>query len=195
MYHFQFSKSYINGSYIKLLKTAVLLQIIGNIALSESQLFNVPKSILIAPSQAKTITPTKADILFYGRYMAAFYCLALVKPALIKTCLKWKSSVKTYKIVANYGANTQAIVSLLSDKKEIVIAFRGTVGLQDSILDITAFAAPSFHGKNEYKMHRGFYLATKSVYEKVRVENLMISVLMISQYTCVLYGCAINTPY
>lgn len=63
--------------------------------------------------------------------------------------------------------NTLALVTCSENRKEIVVAFRGTWNVWNVVLDALLIAGRNSNTPNDIKIHQGFYIATMSLYEDV----------------------------
>ncbi len=68
-------------------------------------------------------------------------------------------------VLENATHDTLALVAL-SKRQEIVVALRGTDNFWNSVLDIYLINT-SPEGADQIKIHRGFYIATMSLYDRV----------------------------
>lgn len=67
-----------------------------------------------------------------------------------------------------YSAVTglDALITVSDKRKEIVISYRGSLTPTDFLLDVTMINASPVEDSN-IKIHKGFYIATMSLYDQV----------------------------
>lgn len=67
----------------------------------------------------------------------------------------------------NNDMDTTAIVAVSKSRREIVVAFRGTMNIWNVVLDLTAIAVTYPNLPSGIKLHAGFHTATMSLYYDV----------------------------
>jgi hypothetical protein len=128
-------------------------------------LFDGPPSVAQASSTTRTIQPDPSLIQYYNYFSASVYCTDTIQNLTCFYCQHFNSSVTYHKILTNEALATMALLSVHSDRKEIVVTFRGTTNLPNVLADFTFVEVPSEPG---VKIHKGFYIATLSLYYKVK---------------------------
>lgn len=74
----------------------------------------------------------------------------------------------------NNDHDTAALVTISKTRKEIVVAFRGTMNIWNIILDLATIAVTYPNAPGGIKLHVGFYIAAMSLYKDVsRSRNLL----------------------
>lgn len=67
----------------------------------------------------------------------------------------------------NNNTDTTALVTVSKARKEIVVAFRGTANIWNTVLDLATIAATYPNLPSGVKLHAGFHAATMSLYNDV----------------------------
>lgn len=170
------SDSYTPSSDSYLLGLAKYLPLFSSI-----NLFDGPYSVSNAPTTpATTIKPTLKQMKYYNYYAASMYCPYDLDDLSCEYCRKFKNDVdkhtgisntrsKTFiinlfSVIRNDVHNTISLITLSKRRKEIVIAYRGSMNTWNFILDALMVNG----GRDNIKIHRGFYIATMSLYDEVR---------------------------
>ncbi|KAJ6635787.1 Lipase, partial [Pseudolycoriella hygida] len=129
----------------------------------------VCSSVCNAPTDpAKTKLPTLEDMMYFNYYAASMYSSFDLKNLTCEYCEKFKNDVIKHTMLRNDTHNTLALVTLSEIRKEIVVAFRGSSNIWNVLLDL--FMIMGGEGISEIegiKLHRGFYIATMSLYDAV----------------------------
>lgn len=71
-----------------------------------------------------------------------------------------------FSVIMNNKSDTTAIVAVSMSRREIVVAYRGTMNIWNGINDLTVVACP-YSNAPGVKIHAGFQSATMSLYEDV----------------------------
>lgn len=74
-----------------------------------------------------------------------------------------------HSVLRNNDTDTTALVTLSKNRKEIVVAYCGTVNAWNVILDLELFE--SSYDDSSIKIHVGFYKAAMSLYNDVNQLN------------------------
>lgn len=74
----------------------------------------------------------------------------------------------------NSTHDTSVLIALSEKRKEIVVAFRATLNVWNTVLDAAIVQISSHDGTDRIKIHQGFYIATMSLYESVSFSILQI---------------------
>ncbi|OXA44938.1 Lipase [Folsomia candida] len=121
-------------------------------------------SISAAPTKTvRTVPMTTEQIIYYNYFSAAMYCPTSLKTLSCCHCGYFNSSVTDFKIIENEFYGTKALVTLHAVKGEIVVTFRGSVGIMNWILDFTLIPTSAESGGPGIRIHRGYYLSLMSI--------------------------------
>ncbi|XP_037037057.1 lipase-like [Bradysia coprophila] len=146
------------------------LSVIQNLFSSyhKNNLFDGPSSISAAKiaTPIRTIKPTREEMMYYNYYTASINCPFGVRTMECGYCSKIKDDITNYVVLENVNHSTAALVALSEKRKEIVVAYRATTNYWNCVLDATILNI-SPHGADPIKIHRGFYIATMSLYDRV----------------------------
>ncbi|XP_037038648.1 lipase-like [Bradysia coprophila] len=159
-----FGEQYTPGSNEYLLQTlSPLLNPLNGL------LFDGPSSA----SNARTTTrnrnklPTLEQMQYYNYYAASMYYGYGHANLTCDYCLKFKKNVVHHRVIPNNMHNTLALITLSKNRKEIVVAFRGTWNVWNVILDVLLINGREGNSPKQIKVHQGFYIAAMSLYDDV----------------------------
>ncbi|OXA44939.1 lipase [Folsomia candida] len=131
-------------------------------------LFDGPASISAAPTETvRTVSMTTEQIKYYNYFSAAVYCPTSLKTLSCCYCGHFNSTVTDFEIIENELYGTKALVTLHAVRGEIVVTFRGSVGIMNWILDFTLIPTSAESGGPGIRIHRGVFLSLMTIYNKV----------------------------
>lgn len=126
--------------------------------------FDGPTSLTGASITTTTTSMTQAELNYYMYIAGSVYCPTTVKDLTCCYCGQFNSTVSNYTFVNNTVYGTFAMITVHPSKSEVVVTFRGSVGIMNFIADITLLPV---NNTNNVKIHRGFYLSLMSIYNEV----------------------------
>jgi len=132
-------------------------------------LFDGPPEISNAHTRpTKNVSPSVEQMMYYNYWAMSMYYAYDHKNLTCTYCEKVKDDVANHTIIDNDFHNTIAIVALSHKRKEIVVSYRGTLNAWNVVLDALLICGSNPGSRNDnIKIHRGFYIATMSLYKKV----------------------------
>lgn len=131
-------------------------------------LWDGPSSLSSAPTTISNTQFTEEELKYYNWFTAAMYCPYSLSDLSCCHCRHFNDSVTSIAIWTNKQYGTKAMVTLHPSKSEIVLTLRGSVVILNWIMDF--YLLPVRSGTVDVtgvKIHRGFYLSTMSIYNKV----------------------------
>ncbi|KAJ6635789.1 Lipase, partial [Pseudolycoriella hygida] len=134
--------------------------------------YDGPAEISNAPTDpTTTMLPTLEQMMYYNYYTSSMYCPYDLKNLSCEYCVKFKKDVNKLTVLRNDTHNTLALVTLSEKRKEIVVTYRGSTNFWNFFLDFYAIDMIDVETRTSalrgIKIHRGFYIATMSLYKDV----------------------------
>ncbi|XP_037038368.1 lipase-like [Bradysia coprophila] len=136
--------------------------------LSPLNAFDGPAYISNATTRPnKNTLPTVDQMMYYNYYAESAYYVYDHDDLTCDSCLEFKDDVTYHEVIKNTFHDTLALVTLSEDREEIVVTFRGTANVWNVVLDALLILGRDSNTPKQVKIHRGFYIATMSLYDDV----------------------------
>ncbi|KAG4079712.1 hypothetical protein HA402_009098 [Bradysia odoriphaga] len=146
-----------------------LLQALSTMLRSlQGHLFDEPAHILNAPTKPnRNKLPTLDQMMYYNYYSMATYYGYDHANLTCKYCLKFRDDVADHTVLNSNVHNTLALITRSKIRKEIVVAFRGTWNIWNTVLDVLLYLGKSLKAARRIKINKAIYIATMSLYDDV----------------------------
>ncbi|KAJ6632995.1 Lipase [Pseudolycoriella hygida] len=151
--------------------------------------YDGPASISSAPitTTINVTKPTREEMMYYNYYAASVDSPFEVKTMDCVYCPMVKDDMSQFVVFDNSTHDTSVLVALSDKRKEIVVAFRGSINIWNCILDVY-YINTSPDGADHIKIHKGFYIATMSLYDRVVEKIIALRSTKNKNYKLVLTG-------
>ncbi|KAJ6648388.1 Lipase [Pseudolycoriella hygida] len=146
--------------------TAAVLKLLS--LMNSVDFLDGPKSVSNAKTTPTTNTqPILDQIKYYNFYAAAMYCQYQLNDLSCTPCQEFVKDVVYHTIIMNNDTDCTTLITVSSTRKEIVVAFRGTMNIWNILLDLDTMATTYPNLPSGVKLHAGFHTAAMSLYNNV----------------------------
>lgn len=189
------------GQKLPSLNTLSVITLASN--LNFLNLLDGPSDISHASTTPTTNSlPTLAQMKYYNYYAAAMYCQFQLNDLSCVPCRKFRNDVydhtggimytrpndlsselETFSptVIMNNDTDNTAVVAVSKTRREIVVAFRGTMNIWNVVLDLAGIAVNYPNIPAGIKLHAGFHTATMSLHNDVS-QSTVLNLRFYSKY-------------